>query len=109
MSKIVHRYKSPDFVEWEIHKNRARMAFGNAKWKKMMQKGREYLKAIHEFALIRGDADTGRRRTMLGREAKALNDDYERKYMDSKTPRLYRWKWLRTVKASPSTATPEDE
>lgn len=57
------------------------------------KKGAEYMSAEHDYTLMRGDISTGRVRRMLGREAKALNEEYEAKFIKDKTPRLYRWRW----------------
>jgi hypothetical protein len=53
------------------------------------------MNAEHDYVLMRGDIDTGRNRTMLGSEARSLNQEYEAKYWRSATPRLWRWKWLK--------------
>lgn len=68
-----------------------------------VKKGKEYLDATHDYHLYRGDANTGRARTMTGREAKALNMAYELKFGKDKTASLYRWRWDK-AKESPGQA-----
>lgn len=80
----------------DIHK-KCRQKLG---WQKVLyarSKGRDYVNAEHNYTLMRGDIDTGRKRTMLGRQAKALNESYEMKFIKDKTQRLWRWKWLSSV------------
>jgi hypothetical protein len=72
---------------------RCRKAKGFEQLQFARAKGREYLAAEHDYTLMRGDIDTGRKRTMLGSEAKALNESYEAKFIKDKTPRLWKWKW----------------
>lgn len=66
-------------------------------WKIAMARGKEWLDTEHSFVLLRGDASTGRTRKMLGREAKRLNREYEKKFIEAldanKAVRMYRWKW----------------
>jgi hypothetical protein len=76
-------------------KKKANLANGRAKHVLRMKHGSEFLCAEHDYVLFRGDTSTGRERRMLGREAKSLNSDYEKKFMDSKTPRLWRWRLVR--------------
>jgi hypothetical protein len=67
-------------------------------WRKILsyrKNGADYLNTEHDYALMRGDLGTGRKRTMLGMEAKTLNEAYEAKFIKDKTPRLWRWKWLK--------------
>ena len=74
---------------------KARRANGFRKVMRYRKDGADYLNAEHDYTLMRGDLDTGRKRTMLGREAKALNEEYEAKFIKDKTPRLWHWKWIK--------------
>jgi hypothetical protein len=94
-NKTVFLYDDPDWVEYKRHQSKARQNSGFRKKMWFWAKSKEYLDAVHDYALFRGDVDTGRRRTMQGREAKTLNTEYERKFMDSKTARMYKWKWIK--------------
>jgi hypothetical protein len=78
----------------DIHK-KACKAKGWAKFQKKLEHYREYINAEHDYVLMRGDIDTGRNRTMLGSEARLLNQEYETKYWRSATPRLWRWKLVK--------------
>lgn len=94
-NKIISVFKADEQVEYERFRNNSRMLLGRHFFLKRVFAGKAYLESEHDYALFRGDADTGRRRRMLGREAKDLNTEYERKYMDDKTARMYKWKWLK--------------
>lgn len=84
--------------EWrEFHRQemegKQRTAFERHMWGAKIKKA--WLDATHDFVLFRGDVSLGRKQTMTGREAQAINRDYEDKFYNGKTPRLYRWKWIK--------------
>lgn len=65
-------------------------------WEKLMygrKIGSEYLNATHTFQLKHGDTPFGAPKVMTGREAHALNKQYEAKFFNDRSPNARMWKW----------------
>lgn len=63
--------------------NRANLRRGFAKHKKRMKEGKAFLDAEHEYELSVGDKRTGELKTMTGREAKAINEQWDREHLQA--------------------------
>lgn len=67
---------------------------GKARSNASYEKAMAYLKKEQEFILFEGmgkDRKEFKRKIMTGYEARALNKEYEKKYINGKTKRLWRW------------------
>lgn len=84
-----------EWEAWRAYKRKANSAAGLRKLQYGLAKSREYLDAVHSYTLFRGDSSLGRTVEMTGREAKKINDEWIQKFINNKTPRLYRWKFNR--------------
>lgn len=71
-----------------------RMRMGNFKYLRSMRRQREYLDAVHDFELYRGDTTFGRKKTMTGHEAAADNRRFEDFFFKTKRAdaRMLHWK-----------------
>jgi len=72
-------------------------AKGKARWRRHMKEGHEFLEGTHRYERTFSEQGVGEFRVMKGRDAKALNDDLFKIYlnaMNANIPRrsLERWK-----------------
>ncbi len=70
---------------------------GKARREQQREEARAYLDGTHTFQLLRGDTPFGAPKEMTGREAKALNTKFERKFFNDKSPNARLWCWKRVT------------